>query len=113
VDNWWSNDHNQIAFGRGDKGFVAFNKETSILDRTFQTGLPVGQYCDACSGDIGADGACSGTVIGVNADGTARIKVLPWTMVAIHAGARVGGTPPPLPFYGQCLIPIARFGQVG
>lgn len=97
VDNWWSNGNNQIAFSRGDMGFLAINKETSTLDRTFQIGLPAGSYCDAWSGEIAADGSCTGTTVTVNGDGTARIRVLPWTAVAIHVGAKVGGTPPPPP----------------
>ena len=27
VNNWWDNGNNQIAFYRGDKGFVAINNE--------------------------------------------------------------------------------------
>ncbi|KAH6631495.1 glycoside hydrolase superfamily [Chaetomium tenue] len=46
VADWWDNGNNQIAFGRGNKGFVAINKEGSSLTRTFQTSLPAGTYCN-------------------------------------------------------------------
>jgi alpha-amylase len=43
VDNWWSNGKNQIAFSRGDKGFVVINNEdNTALDRNFQTGMAAG-----------------------------------------------------------------------
>lgn len=25
--NWWDNDSNQVAFGRGNKGFIVFNND--------------------------------------------------------------------------------------
>ncbi|MFC7479223.1 alpha-amylase family protein [Luedemannella flava] len=59
VTNWWSNGGDQIAFGRGSAGFVAFNRSTSGLTRTFATSLPAGVYCDVANGDP-ASGACSG-----------------------------------------------------
>ena len=33
VTNWWSNGGDQIAFGRGTKGYVAINHEGSTLTR--------------------------------------------------------------------------------
>jgi alpha-amylase len=50
VTDWWDNGNNQIAFGRGTKAYVAINHESSSLTRTFQTSLPVGDYCDVQSG---------------------------------------------------------------
>ena len=46
ITNWWSNDNNQIAFSRGDKGFVVINNESQALTHNFQTGLPQGSYRD-------------------------------------------------------------------
>ncbi|XVV05250.1 carbohydrate-binding module family 20 domain-containing protein [Actinosynnema sp. CA-248983] len=46
VVNWWDNGGDAIAFGRGARGFVVVNRETSALSRTFQTSLPAGTYCD-------------------------------------------------------------------
>jgi alpha-amylase len=89
VDNWWSNGGNQIAFSRGDSGFVAINKESYGLYRTFQTGLPAGTYCDVIHGDF-ENGVCSGPTTQVNGDGTATIYVASWDAVALHAGAKLG-----------------------
>lgn len=41
VSNWWDNGGDQIAFGRGNKAYVAINHEGSALTRTFQTSLPM------------------------------------------------------------------------
>ncbi|NJP51441.1 glycosidase [Streptomyces sp. SBST2-5] len=46
VTDWWDNGADAIAFGRGDKGFVAINHESGPLTRTYQTSLPAGTYCD-------------------------------------------------------------------
>ncbi len=40
VSNWWDNGNNQIAFGRGDKGFIAINNESGSLVASLQTALP-------------------------------------------------------------------------
>jgi pullulanase-type alpha-1,6-glucosidase len=37
---------NHIAFGRGDKGFVAINRTNSAATTTYQTGMAPGVYCD-------------------------------------------------------------------
>lgn len=46
VTDWWSNGKNQIAFGRAKRGFVVINRESHVLERTFKTSLPPGEYCD-------------------------------------------------------------------
>ncbi len=92
VTNWWDNGNNQIAFGRGDKGFVVINKESYALNRTFQTSMPAGTYCNVIKGELLADGSgCTGSTITINADGTAAISVNSWDATAIHAGAKVNG----------------------
>jgi alpha-amylase len=101
VSNWWSNGTNQIAFSRGNLGFVAINKEGGALTRTFTTGLPAGTYCDVIHGDA-ANGTCSGPTITVNAAGQATFTVAAMDAVAIHVNATVTGTPPP-----TTQIPVA------
>jgi alpha-amylase len=92
VTNWWDNGSNQIAFGRGDKGFVVINRQDNTsLSRTFQTSMPAGTYCDVIHGDF-SNGACSGPTVTVNAAGQATISVNAWDAVAIHAGAKVTST---------------------
>ncbi|XP_054258088.1 alpha-amylase-like [Macrosteles quadrilineatus] len=74
VTSWWSNGKNQIAFCRGDKGFVAFNLDSVELNVNLQTCLPEGEYCDIISGEVTTTG-CSGKVITVNKDGIANVVV--------------------------------------
>jgi alpha-amylase len=40
VTNWWDNGNNQIAFCRGDKGFIAINGDTMDLTGPFQVKIP-------------------------------------------------------------------------
>ncbi|MFF0742676.1 carbohydrate-binding module family 20 domain-containing protein [Streptomyces sp. NPDC004111] len=78
VTHWWDNGGNQIAFGRGDKAFVAINHDGSALTRTFQTGLPAGDYCDVQSG----------RPVTVDGSGQFTATVAAGTAVALHTGAR-------------------------
>lgn len=36
MNDWWDNGSNQIAFCRGDKGFLAINNEGSDMKETLQ-----------------------------------------------------------------------------
>lgn len=86
VNNWWDNGYHQIAFSRGDKGFIAINNEDHQLNENLQTGLPEGTYCDVISGNK-EEGRCTGRSIQVNSSGYAQILVNnTWDdpMVAIH-----------------------------
>ncbi len=95
VSDWWDDGGNRIAFGRGGAGFVVINAGEGTLTRSFQTSLAAGQYCDVISGDFTPDGggACTGTVVSVDASGHASISVAQHGAAAIHAGARLGGAP--------------------
>jgi alpha-amylase len=105
TSDWWDDGNGQIAFGRGNLGFVVINDEGGTLSRSFHTSLPAGSYCDVISGDWapganGAAGTCSGKVVTVDASGNATITVAAFTAAAIYAGATGGGgggttTPPP------------------
>ncbi|WP_158846289.1 carbohydrate-binding module family 20 domain-containing protein [Saccharothrix deserti] len=85
VVNWWDNGGDAIAFGRGGKGFVAINRESSSLTRTFQTSLPAGSYCN-----VQQDG-CVAHTVGSNGQFTAALGA--GEALALHVGAT--GTPPP------------------
>ncbi|KAM9108856.1 pancreatic alpha-amylase isoform 2-T5 [Megaptera novaeangliae] len=74
LTNWWDNGSNQVAFGRGNRGFIVFNNDDWALSSTLQTGLPAGTYCDVISGDkIGND--CTGIKIYVSGDGNANFSI--------------------------------------
>ncbi|MFV8783991.1 alpha amylase C-terminal domain-containing protein [Microbulbifer sp. SA54] len=83
VSNWWDNGNNQIAFGRGNKGFVVINNESGTLNQTLYTGLPAGNYCNVLAGEE----ACSGVSIAVDSNGYANFSVAANSAAAIHGGA--------------------------
>ncbi|XP_076082685.1 alpha-amylase-like [Mytilus galloprovincialis] len=92
MQHWWDNGNYQIAFSRGNKGFIAINLETSDINRNLQTGLPQGTYCDVISGSY--DGSkCTGKEVHVNGDGSAHFNIRSNSddpMMAIHIGAKKG-----------------------
>lgn len=92
VSNWWDNGDNQIAFSRGNRGFIAFNGQFGVnLSQNLQTGLPAGVYCDIATGNkVGS--LCSGTAVTVGADGVAVIFLsssVPEGFLAIHVEAKL------------------------
>jgi alpha-amylase len=88
--NWWDNDNNQIAFGRGNAGFVAINKEDASLTATLSTQMTAGSYCNVLKAQLSSDGkSCNGETITVNNDGTINAKVAPWDAFAIHKNAKI------------------------
>ncbi|KAJ9575442.1 hypothetical protein L9F63_007693, partial [Diploptera punctata] len=91
ITNWWDNGNHQIAFARGNKGFVAFMANDSDLQQTLQTGLPAGTYCDVITGEKSGS-SCTGKTITVNSDGTANIEILNSDdegVIAIHVEAKL------------------------
>lgn len=106
---WWA-DGDRLAFGRGDKGYVALNRTGSPLTRTFTTSLPAGQYCDVISGGAGA--TCSGTTVTVGAGGAATFTVPADGAVALHVGARPGTTTSPSPTTSPTPSPTSSAAAV-
>ncbi len=94
VTNWWDNGNNQIAFGRGGLGFVAINRENNAsLNRTLQTGMPEGTYCDVINADYDqASQSCNGAIINVDANGFANFNINRFKASAIHVNAKVNGS---------------------
>ncbi|XP_064371895.1 pancreatic alpha-amylase-like [Dromaius novaehollandiae] len=89
--NWWDNDSNQVAFGRGSKGFIVFNNDDWELNQSLQTGLPAGTYCDVISGDKEGSG-CTGKQVYVSSDGKAYFQISNSDedpFVAIHVDAKL------------------------
>jgi alpha-amylase len=92
VEHWWDNGSNQIAFSRGNKGFIAFNGQFRVnMKMWLQTGLPAGVYCDVISGSKIND-TCTGKSVQVFDDGKAEIKIGSEEedgVLAIHVNARL------------------------
>ena len=76
VTNWWDNGADAIAFGRGCKGYVAINHESSSLTRTYQTSLAAGTYCNVQSN----------TTVTVNSSGQFTATLGANTALAIYSG---------------------------
>jgi len=87
INHWWDDGNNAIAFSRGDRGFVAINREGAPVTATIITGLPAGAYCDLLTGGRGAT-TCAGTVVTVGADGAVRITLGADSAIAIDTAAR-------------------------
>uniref|UniRef100_A0A672UFR6 Alpha-amylase n=1 Tax=Strigops habroptila TaxID=2489341 RepID=A0A672UFR6_STRHB len=89
--NWWDNDSNQVAFGRGSKGFIVFNNDDWDMNVDLQTGLPAGTYCDVISGDK-EDNRCTGSQVYVSEDGLANFQISSQAedpFMAIHVNAKL------------------------
>uniref|UniRef100_A0A6B2EJ92 Alpha-amylase n=1 Tax=Phlebotomus kandelakii TaxID=1109342 RepID=A0A6B2EJ92_9DIPT len=87
---WQDNGSNQIAFSRGNRGFVAFNKDDVDLNMQFKTKLPPGYYCDVISGEKSGN-SCTGKVLIVK---KAKVAVVikaddPFGVVAIHTESKL------------------------
>ncbi|PYO69606.1 MAG: ATPase, partial [Gemmatimonadetes bacterium] len=52
INHWWEDGVNAIAFSRGDKGFVAINRDGGGVDTTIATGMLPGTYCDILTGGL-------------------------------------------------------------
>ncbi len=95
--NWVTGNANQIAFGRGNVGFVALNNSTAAWSRSFYAGLPAGTYCNVVHGLKNAGGtACTSDSVTVDASGNAAITVpadggATVPAVAIYTGQTVSG----------------------
>lgn len=90
VTNWWDNGSNQIAFGRGNRAFIAINGGGD-LNASLQTGLSAGTYCDVASGrKVGS--SCSGISIQVGSNGMANFNIGSGAFdgfIAIHADQKL------------------------
>ncbi|MFD8599826.1 carbohydrate-binding module family 20 domain-containing protein [Kitasatospora sp. NPDC059646] len=119
MTNWWSNGNNAIAFGRGAKGYVAINRETSAITQTFQTSLPAGTYCDVQHGDP-VSGGCSGPTYAVGSDGKFTATVGAGDAVALYVGATAPATASGASFavnattvYGQNIFVVGDAAGLG
>ncbi|XP_029173184.1 alpha-amylase 4N-like [Nylanderia fulva] len=91
IDNWWDNGQNQIAFCRGNNGFIAINGDNYDMKQTIFTCLEPGYYCDVISGDL-IDNKCTGKIVKVEEDRKAYIQILTWEedgVLAIHKWSKL------------------------
>ncbi|NXI16535.1 AMYP amylase, partial [Irena cyanogastra] len=89
--NWWDNGSNQVAFGRGNKGFIIFNNDDWNMSVYVQTGLPAGTYCDVISGQK-ENNKCTGKQVYVSGDGMANFQIntdAEDPFIAIHVDAKL------------------------
>ncbi|GAA2473563.1 carbohydrate-binding module family 20 domain-containing protein [Streptomyces thermolineatus] len=86
LTDWWSNGNDAIAFGRGNKGFVAINHEGGSITQTFQTSLPAGTYCDVQHGNRTSGGGCTGPTYRVGSDGRFTATIGSNDAVALYVG---------------------------
>ncbi|HEX8905186.1 MAG TPA: alpha amylase C-terminal domain-containing protein, partial [Longimicrobiaceae bacterium] len=88
VNHWWDDGANAIAFSRGNKGFVAINRNATAVTATIGTGLAAGTYCDLLTG--GRTGAtCAGTTLVVDAAGKVLLTLAANTAVAVDAATKL------------------------
>ena len=90
LTNWWSNGNDQIAFGRGNRAFVAFNRSDMPLTTTFQTSPPSGTYCDVMNGDPG-ENSCTGPTYIVDGSGRVNATVPANGALGLHVDAHTTG----------------------
>jgi len=88
ITHWWDNGANAIAFSRGDRGFVALNREATVVAATIATGLAPGTYCDRLTGGV-VGAACAGTAVVVDGSGAVQIDLTPGTAIAIDVTTRM------------------------
>lgn len=100
IDDWTTNGGDRIAFHRGDRGFLAINRDdANSWTHTFRTGMAGGKYCNVINGLANAGKtSCSGDVVNVNSDGTASLTIPSMSAVgipavAIHAGQKLFDDP--------------------
>ena len=88
VTNWWDNGANAIAFSRGDKGFVAINRESTAISANVTTALAAGTYCDRITGGkVGT--SCAGTSVVVGAGGAIALALPANMAVAIDVETKL------------------------
>jgi alpha-amylase len=88
VNHWWDDGANAIAFSRGDRGFVAINREPASVSAPVATGLPSGTYCDLLTGGrVGTD--CAGARLTVDGTGSIQLTLGPNSAVAVDAATKL------------------------
>ncbi|MEN9866886.1 MAG: hypothetical protein RL748_2476 [Pseudomonadota bacterium] len=96
LDNFVQGNNNQIAFSRGNAGFVAINNDGTVWNLNYTTKLPAGTYCNVIQGLANATKtACSGGSVVVSSTGAISVSIpanggsaVP--AVALHINQKLG-----------------------
>ncbi len=118
VSNFVSGTPQQIAFNRGNLGFVAINNDGTPWNLTHTTGLPAGTYCNVIQGVANAaKTACTGGSVVVASNGSISIS-LPANggstvpAVALHVNQKINpGTCTTVPVTFRVTNANTVFGQ--
>ncbi len=101
VDWFVQGNQNQIAFARGNKGFLALNNDSANWNASLKTMLPAGTYCNVVNGQLTADrSACTGSSLTVDGNGIVTVNIggnngsATVPAVALHVNQKVNGEPP-------------------
>ncbi len=86
--NFSSDGANVIAFGRGDKGFVAINREAAAYHLLAATGLVAGTYCDLLTGGRSGN-TCAGASVVVDTQGRIDYSLGANTAIAIDGASKL------------------------
>ncbi|NEP54918.1 MAG: hypothetical protein F6K65_41520 [Moorea sp. SIO3C2] len=89
IDYWWDNGNSQIAFARGNRGFLVINHEDNPLSQTLMTGLLPGRYCNILATPSENSASDCEQSITVDTLGKAHFEVAPKQAIAIHIEARL------------------------
>jgi alpha-amylase len=97
VSNWAQGTNNQIAFSRGNAGFVAINNDSVPWNASLYTGLPAGTYCNVVHGGVSGS-SCAADTVTVGSNGYATIST----------PANGGATVPAVAIYTRQMAPGAN-----
>ncbi|WP_341938549.1 starch-binding protein [Marinimicrobium sp. C2-29] len=88
VTHWWA-EGNQLAFGRGEQGFVIINRSDSQLTQSLETGMAPGEYCNVIDVDFDAtNSSCNATIV-VDESVQVSVDLDSMSAIAIHSGAKL------------------------
>ena len=101
LTDWWDDGNQRIAFGRGDRGYVALNAASNTINRAWSTSMAPGTYCNVARYEVAGDPATcrypggefpapTSELVNVIAGGTIPEYALAGvSALAIHAQAQV------------------------
>lgn len=83
LSNWWTNGSDQIAFGRGNEGYVVINFSSNTMTQSFSTSLPAGRYCNILGSDYQTRYRTCTNTLSIDSNGNLNTTVPPMTAIAL------------------------------